>query len=125
VNVAEAAAVDNRPAATFSLSGKGNGATARFSGGKVKVVVKGKLKVPSGVNAKAACSGTVFLTIKKGKKLISARTAKLGKTCGFSKTISLSKSKVGSAKRLKITVRFQGNSILKPTTKNLSATIKR
>ena len=54
-----------------------------------------------------------------------ARNAKLSKKCAFTKTISLSKSKVGSAKSLKITVRFQGNSILKPTTKNLSATIKR
>jgi hypothetical protein len=76
------------------------------------------------VNAKSACSGTVFLTIKKGKKLLSARNAKLGKSCGFSKTISLSKSKVGSTKKLAITVRFQGNTILKPVTKNLSATVK-
>ena len=65
------------------------------------------------------------MTIKKGKTLLTARNAKLSKKCTFTKTISLSKSKVGSAKSLKITVRFQGNSILKPTTKNLSATIKR
>ena len=87
----------------------------------MKIVVKGKIKVPSGVNAKAACTGTVFLTIKKGKKLLTARNAKLSKTCAFTKTISLSKSKVGSAKKLAITVRFQGNTILKPVTKNLSA----
>ena len=55
----------------------------------MKIVVKGKIKVPAGVNAKAACSGTVFLTIKKGKKLLSARNAKLSKSCSFSKTISL------------------------------------
>ncbi len=91
----------------------------------MKIVVKGKIKVPSGVNAKTACTGTVNMTIKKGKTLLTARNAKLSKKCAFTKTISLSKSKVGSAKRLKITVRFQGNSILKPTTKNLSATIKR
>ncbi len=58
-----------------------------MSGGKVKIVVKGKIKVPAGVNAKAACTGTVLLTIKKGKKLLTARNAKLGKTCTFSKTI--------------------------------------
>ena len=131
VNVSQASGATNttpldaRPLPTFTLSGKGNGATATISGGKVKIVVKGKIKVPAGVNAKAACSGTVFLTIKKGKKLLSARNAKLSKTCSFSKTISLSKSKVGSAKKLAITVRFQGNSILKPVTKNLSATVKR
>ncbi len=124
VNVSAATPVDSRPLPTFSLSGKGNGATATISGGKVKIVVKGKIKVPAGVNAKTACSGTVFLTIKKGKKLLSARNAKLSKSCSFAKTISLSKRKVGAAKKLAITVRFQGNSILKPTTKNLKATVK-
>jgi hypothetical protein len=123
--VTPAPPADTRPVPTFTLTGKGNGATAKISGGKVKIVVKGKIKVPSGVSAKTACTGTVNMTIKKGKTLLTARNAKLSKTCAFTKTISLSKSKVGSAKRLKITVRFQGNSILKPTTKNLSATIKR
>lgn len=117
--------LDQRPAPTFTLTGKGNGASAKISGGKVKVVIKGKIKVPSGVSAKSACSGTVQMTIKKGKTLLTARNAKLGKTCSFTKTVSLAKSKVGSATSLKITVRFQGNSILKPVTKNLTAKIKR
>ena len=117
--------VDSRPLPTFTLTGKGNGATAKLTGGKVKVVIKGKVKVPSGVSAKAACTGTVQMTIKKGKRLLTARNAKLSKTCTFTKTVSLSKSKVGSAKQLAITVRFQGNSILKPVTKNLTAKIKR
>lgn len=117
--------LDQRPLPTFTLTGKGNGATAKISGGKVKVVIKGKITVPSGVNAKSACSGTVQMTIKKGKTLLTARNAKLSKTCSFTKTVSLSKSKVGSAKQLAITVRFQGNSILKPVTKNLAATIRR
>ena len=67
----------------------------------------------------------MLFTIKKGKKLLTARNAKLSKKCTFTKTITLAKSKVGSAKKLAITVRFQGNTILKPTTKNLSAKIKR
>jgi len=117
--------LDQRPLPTFTLTGKGNGATAKVSGGKVKVVVKGKIKVPSGVSAKTACTGTVQMTIKKGKTLLTARNAKLSKTCTFTKTISLAKSKVGTTRSLAITVRFQGNSILKPTTKNLTAKIKR
>jgi hypothetical protein len=76
------------------------------------------------VNAKAACTGTVLLTIKKGKTLLTARNAKLGKTCSFSKTISLTKSKVGKTKKLAITVRFQGNTLLKPKTQNLTVKVK-
>jgi len=116
---------DPRPLPTFALTGKGNGVSAKLSRGKVKVVVKGKITIPADVSAKSACTGTVQMTIKKGKKLLTARNAKLSKTCSFTKTISLSKSKVGGVKKLAITVRFQGNSILKPTTKSLSATIKR
>lgn len=117
--------LDQRPAPAFTLTGKGNGATAKLSGGKVKVVIKGKIKIPSGVSAKSACTGTVQMTIKKGKTLLTARNAKLSRTCSFTKTVSLTKSRVGGAKSLKITVRFQGNSILKPVTKNLTAKIKR
>ena len=121
---APSAPADTRPLPTFTLSGKGNGATAKVSKGKVKVVVKGKVKVPAGVSASAACSGTVQLTIKKGKTLLTARNATLSKKCAFTKTVSLTKSKVGKAKKLGITVRFQGNSLLKPSTKNLSVKIK-
>ncbi len=116
---------DNRPLPTFTLSGKGNGASAKVSGSKVKITVRGKIKVPAGVNAKAACTGTVLLTIKKDRTLLTARNAKLGRTCAFSKTISISRSKVGGAKKLSITVRFQGNSLLKPKTQNLTAKIRR
>ncbi|MDA0179701.1 hypothetical protein OJ997_05305 [Solirubrobacter phytolaccae] len=117
--------LDQRPLPTFTLTGAGNGASAKVSGGKVKVVIKGKIKVPAGVSTKTACTGTVQMTIKKGKKLLTARNAKLSKSCSFTKTVSLSKSKVGSAKQLAITVRFQGNAAIKPVTKNLTAKIKR
>ena len=72
----------------------------------------------------APAGSTVQMTIKKGKKLLTARNAKLGKKCTFAKTVTLAKSKVGSVKQLAITVRFQGNSLLKPSTKNLSVKIK-
>ncbi len=118
-------AAGSAPAADLHAHRQGQRRPAKLSGGKVKVVVKGKIKVPSGVSAKTACTGTVQMTIKKGKTLLTARNAKLSKTCTFTKTISLAKSKVGATKSLAITVRFQGNAILKPTTKNLTAKIKR
>ena len=45
------------PAADLHAHRHGNGATREVSGGKVKIVVKGKIKVPSGVSAKTACTG--------------------------------------------------------------------
>jgi hypothetical protein len=117
--------VDTRPLATVSLSGKGNGASARIRGSKVKFTIKGAIAVPAGVNKSAACNGSVLLTIKNGKALISARTAKITKSCTFSKTVNLARKKVGRAKKLAVTMRFQGNTFLRPSTKNLSVKIRR
>jgi photosystem II stability/assembly factor-like uncharacterized protein len=107
--------VDTRPLPTL----KGSTGTAKVVGGKVRVVVRGKLKASSG------CSGSVVLTVKKGKTLLTARTARVGKKCTFNKTISLSRKKVGTAKKLVITVRFGGNTVLKPTSQNVTVRVKR
>ena len=98
---------------------KGSTGGAKIVGGKVRVVVRGKLKASSG------CSGSVVLTVKKGKTLLTARTARVGKKCTFNKTISLSRKKVGAAKKLVITVRFGGNTVLKPTSQNVTVRVKR
>jgi photosystem II stability/assembly factor-like uncharacterized protein len=98
---------------------KGSTGTARIVGGKVRIVVRGKLKAASG------CSGSVVLTVKKGKTLLTARTARVGTKCTFNKTISLSRKKVGAAKKLAVTVRFGGNTVLKPTSQNVTVRVKR
>jgi hypothetical protein len=100
--------------------------SARVRGSKVRIVLKGRLGVPAGVDAGRACNGsTIVFSIKKGKRLISARTVKLTRSCRFNKTVNLSRSKVGSARRLKITARFQGTALLSGTTKNFSVRVRR
>jgi hypothetical protein len=107
--------VDTRPLPSV----QGAKGTVRVAGGKVKVTVRGKLGAASG------CTGSVFLTVKKGKTLLTARSAPLKKQCTFAKTISLSRRKVGKAKKLVVTVRFAGNNVLKPTTRNVTIRMKR
>jgi hypothetical protein len=97
----------------------GNTGSAKVVGGKVRIVVRGQLKAASG------CSGSVVLTVKKGKTLLTARTARVGAKCTFAKTISLSRAKVGRAKKLVVTVRFGGNTVLKPTSQNVTVRVKR
>ena len=93
-------------------------------GDRVRVRMRGTIKPPAGVSTSAACKGKVRLTIKKKTKTLAKRRAKLklksGK-CRFGKTIFLERSKVGNATRLRLKVRFPGNSVLKAgqTTKTL------
>jgi hypothetical protein len=108
-----------RTGCLFTLTGKGNGATVRIKGGKVRISVRGKVK------ASAKCSGTVFLTVKKGKTLLSARTAKLSSKCRFSKTLNLSRAKVAKTKKLAVTVRFSGNTVLKAASQNMTVRVPR
>jgi hypothetical protein len=109
---------------TFSLTGPGNSATAKIVGNRVRVRMRGTITPPAGVSTSSACNGKVRLTIKKKRKTLHKSRARLklksGK-CRFGKTVYLKRSKVGSAKRLRLKVSFKGNSVLKAgqTTKTL------
>jgi PKD domain len=110
---------------TFTLTGPGNTSTATIIGDRVRVRMRGTIKPPAGVSVRAACTGKVRLTIKKKRKtLLNTRAAlklKSGK-CRFGKTVFLARSKVGrNTTRLRLKVRFPGNSVLKAgqTTKTL------
>jgi hypothetical protein len=116
---------DARPLPSFTLSGRGNGATARVSKSRVKVAVKGRVKLPPGVDAATACSGTVKMTVKKGKKVVGTSNVKLTRACEFSKSVNVARRRVGSSRRLNVEMRFPGNAELKPVTQKLSVRIRR
>ena len=61
-------------------------------GGYYVIPVKGGYGLPKHVSAALGCKGEVILTIKKGKKLLTARTTALSKTCGYSKKVSVAKA---------------------------------
>lgn len=112
------------PGPTFSFTGPGNSASAVIVGNRVRIRMRGTIKPPAGVSTSAACTGKVRLKIKKKTKTIAKRKAKLklkrGK-CRFGKTIFIRRSKVGNSTRLRLKVRFPGNSVLRAgqTTKTL------
>jgi hypothetical protein len=101
---------------TLSVSGPGNSASAVIVGDRVRVRMRGTVKPPAGVSTTAACTGKVRLTIKKGKKVLfkgrAALRVRQGK-CRFGKTVFLKRSQVGAGTRLRLRIRFPGNSVLK------------
>ena len=77
------------------------------------------------MSVRAACKGKVKLTVKKKRKTLATRSAKLklkGGRCRFGKTIFIKRSKVGKATtRLRLKISFKGNAALAAgqTTKTL------
>ena len=114
--------------AGFDFTGKGNSLSARIVGRKVRVRMRGAVKPPKGVSLANACKGKIKLTLKKKKKKLATRTVKLklkkGK-CRFAKTVNVPRKKVGSATSLRLTVRFQGNRVLKAGQKRYTLLITR
>ncbi len=112
----------------FNFSGKGSALSAKIVGRKVRVRMRGAVKPPKGIRPADACSGKIKLTLRKKKKKLATRTVKLklkkGK-CRFAKTVLIPRKKVGSATKLRLTVRFQGNRVLKAGQKRYTLLITR
>ena len=87
-------------------------------GGRYVIPIKGGYRLPKNVNAKLGCTGDIVFTMKKAKRLVSARSTKLNTACKYNKSFSVAKSKIGSTKKVGITVRFSGNAWLAPVKKN-------
>jgi hypothetical protein len=88
---------------------------------------RGKLTLPTGVTQAQGCSGKVRVRVLRGTKAISTRTVSLSKTCTYSvRTSFANRRKLGTAKRLGISVRFLGNTrVLAVSAKTRFARIRR
>ena len=89
----------------------------KSKGGRYVIPIKGGYRLPNNVKANLGCTGDIVFTMKKAKRLLSARTTKLNTACKYNKSFSVAKSKVGSTKKVGITVRFSGNAWLAPVKK--------
>lgn len=113
--VAEIRVVRIGPSAAKPATGlpKKPPATARrLKSGAVRFAIKGKITLPASVTPSQGCRGKVSVTIKRGKRTIFAKRLKITGKCRFAKTLTLKRSKVKKARRLSMTLRFNGNSAL-------------
>jgi Ca2+-binding RTX toxin-like protein len=91
---------------TFKTTpGKDSTAPYRFK-------TRGKLSLPAGVTNTNGCKGTVLVTFKAGAKTISARKAKVSKSCTFSSKVTFHIPNRLHPKSLKVHVSFRGNAVL-------------
>ena len=119
---------DLAPAATGSGGPTVPGGQARRPRGRLRVTVtprrdrrrpfryrtRGRLLRPAGVNAASGCRGTVTVQVKAGRRTISARRARLRRTCRFSSRVTFRRAARLGRGRLKFVVRFSGNRAVAP-----------
>jgi hypothetical protein len=67
------------------------------------------IRAPAGVSARKACSGSIKLTLQRGSKTLGRRTVRLNSRCRWAHTFRVSRTKLGSATKLRVKVRFGGN----------------
>lgn len=68
-----------------------------------------------------ACRGRVKITVKKGKKTLANKTARVKGNCSYKAKVKLSNKKAGRKGTAKFTARFGGNSVLKAKSAKKSA----
>ena len=71
---------------------------------------RGRLIRPAGVSRARGCRGRVLVQVKKGRRTISARRAKLGRHCRFRSKVTFRRVRG----RLRFIVRFSGNRAIAP-----------
>ena len=73
----------------------------------------GRVRIPAGVSREAVCSGRVRLVLKKGRRTVARRTARVSRRCAYRRRITIrSPKRTGRRARLRVTARFGGNAFL-------------
>jgi hypothetical protein len=115
-------------APTFVLTGPGNTSTAVIIGSRIRVRMKGAIRLPAGSDPAVACTGKVRLKLKKGKRTMLNRTVRVkfrNNRCRFKKTAYLSRAKVGRTRTIRLKIRFMGNTVLKAGSVSKTLTIRK
>jgi hypothetical protein len=75
---------------------------------------RGKLIPPAGIGRSLACRGRVAVRFKAGRKTIALRSVRLSLQCRYRSRVTLGAKRLHGRKKLRVAVRFGGNSALKP-----------
>ncbi len=81
-----------------------------------RFTTSGRLRLPAAATRAQACgSGDVVIQVKAGRKTISTRHAKLGRSCTYRSRVTFrSRNRFPRSGKLTVRVRFLGNAVLAP-----------
>ena len=79
-----------------------------------RYVFSGRLRLPTSVAASRGCSGRVTIQVKRGKRQVATRLARLSRSCRYRKVVSFRSTRRlrASKGRLRVTTTFRGNTVL-------------
>jgi hypothetical protein len=77
-----------------------------------KFKLSGRLVLPAGVAAGAACRGSVSITVRHGKRTLARRRVRHSRRCTYSAAVSVSARKLHGSGRITFTAAFGGNRVL-------------
>jgi hypothetical protein len=90
-----------------------------------RYTLRGRVNVPASANKATVCSGDVKLTLKKGRKTLAKGTAKVSKSCTYSKRITIgTRSARGRRGTLAVRASYGGNSFLKASSKSTTVRLR-
>jgi hypothetical protein len=99
---------------------------ATRAGAGVVIRLSGRLKPPGELTKAQACrdGGKVRLTVKRGRKTVAARSAKVSATCAYKLKTKVPRSRVKAARKLKVKARFGGNDALASAAKTKTIRVR-
>ncbi len=79
-----------------------------------RYVFSGRLRLPSSVAASRGCGGRVTIQVRRGKRKVVTRRARLSRSCRYRKVVSFKSTRRlrASKGRLRVTTTFRGNAVL-------------
>jgi Concanavalin A-like lectin/glucanases superfamily/Domain of unknown function (DUF1929)/Glyoxal oxidase N-terminus len=104
----------DEPTAAGLAQGKTLIKARRLPGGRVRLAVAGRLGGPGAKRTAAACRGSLTATVERGARTVATVRIDLARDCRFARTIVLARSQAKHARRLRVTLRFPGNSTWAP-----------
>ena len=113
------------PAAKLTTSLTLSATPKRRRSSPFRYTLKGSVRLPAGANKATVCSGDVKLTLRKGTKTLASGTAKLSKSCTYSKRLTISaRSAKGRKGKLTARASFAGNAFLAASSKSTSVRLR-
>ena len=79
-----------------------------------RYVFRGRLRLPTSVPASRGCGGRVTIQLRRGKRKVATRRARLSRSCRYRKVVSFRSTRRlrASKGRLRVTTTFRGNAVL-------------
>jgi hypothetical protein len=90
-------------------------ARGRTAGAPFMLTVASRLEPPRGVPRALACRGAVRVTVRRGARVIGAKTVRLDHACRFRARFQLTRARLRGARTVTVVARFAGNAHVAPS----------